>query len=265
MKKYFRDNDYFTPSHVKHYAGDILFFKTRVYFYLLLVKRIVLSSIFKARRGLYNHAFWAESSFNTLKDLEKCGIKFNISGLNYIRETEGPVVFVANHMSNLETFILPSIILPEKPLVFVIKESLRKSPFFGEIMKATSAISVGRKNPKKDLKTVLTEGEKILKDGISIAIFPQSTRHSYFDKKKFNSLGIKVAKRAGVPVIPLALKTDCLENGKIIKDFGKLNREKIVYFKFGPAVKIEGNGKFEHEKIVEFISSSLKEWGVELI
>lgn len=264
MKEYFPKDCYVTPDNVNPYKGDILFLKTRIYFFLLLAKRIIVSSITKARRGLYDNEYWAKSSFDTLRDLEGCGVSFNISGIDNIRNVKGPCVFIANHMSNLETFVLPSIILSYKSSAFVIKSSLTHIPFFGSIMKATSSISIGRKNPSEDLQTVLIEGENKLKRGISVIIFPQGTRQTFFDKKKFNSLGVKVARRSNVPIIPIALKTDTLSNGKIFKDFGKLKREKTVYFKFGSPLKIQGNGKEEHETVTEFISSSLKEWGVPL-
>ncbi len=45
-----------------------------------------------------------------------------------------------------------------------------------------------------------------LKKNISVLIFLQTTRELRFDPKKFNTLGIKLAKRAKVPVIPVAVK-----------------------------------------------------------
>jgi len=49
---------------------------------------------------------------------------------------------------------------------------------------------------------------------ISVLIFPQTTRDLRFDPNKFNTLGIKLAKRAKVPVIPVAVKTDAWGMGK---------------------------------------------------
>ena len=50
---------------------------------------------------------------------------------------------------------------------------------------------------------------------ISVLIFPQTTRELFFDPKKFNTLGIKLAKRAKVPVIPIAVKTDAWWHGQM--------------------------------------------------
>jgi 1-acyl-sn-glycerol-3-phosphate acyltransferase len=91
-------------------------------------------------------------------------------------------------------------------------------------------------------------------------VFPQSTRTAQFQPEEFNSIGVKLAKKAEVPIIPVAIKTDFWGNGKIIKDFGKINRDKDVYIEFGEPLQVEGSGKETHTKIIEFIQKKLKEW-----
>jgi 1-acyl-sn-glycerol-3-phosphate acyltransferase len=106
----------------------------------------------------------------------------------------------------------------------------------------------------------MTDGEKLLESGRSVIVFPQSTRGAFIPKQ-FGSIGNKLAKKAGVPVIPIALKTDFWGNGKYIKAAGPLNRDKEVYFEFGHSIEIKGNGKAEHEEVISFIQKKLNEWG----
>ena len=77
----------------------------------------------------------------------------------------------------------------------------------------------------------------------------------------FNTLGIKLAARAGVPVVPVAIKTDFQGNGKFIKDMGPIDPQKTLYFKFGGPLAVEGNGRRAHQRVVEFIAENLKAWG----
>ena len=135
-----------------------------------------------------------------------------------------------------------------------------KIPYFKEILLAMNAVAVTRTNPREDLKTVLSEGKKVLQSGRSIIVFPQATRSEKFDPEKFNTIGVKLAKSAGVPVVPLALKTDFLGNGKYIRDMGPIHPEKEVYFEFAPAMQITGNGQEQHRQIIEFIQSRLDCW-----
>ncbi len=77
-----------------------------------------------------------------------------------------------------------------------------------------------------------------------------------------SSIGIKLAKKAGVPVIPLALKTDCWQNGKPIKDFGRLDTTKMAHFAFGEPIAIAGKGDAEQAAVNAFIAEKLKKWQV---
>lgn len=223
--------------------------------------RILLYSNRQAKKGIYDDVRWYDSSIDTLKSLERAGIQFHLEGMDNIRKVECPVVFVSNHMSTLETMILPSIIRPIKPVLYVIKEELGKYPLFGPIALAREPILVGRANPREDLKIVLEEGSKKLQEGKSVIIFPQKTRSIVFDPTLFNSLGNKLAKRNNVPVIPLALITDAWGNGKYIKEAGKIDPSKPVHLAFGQPIYIKGNGAEEHQKIIEFIAGKFKEWG----
>jgi 1-acyl-sn-glycerol-3-phosphate acyltransferase len=188
------------------------------------------------------------------------GGKFHITGMENITKSEGPVLFISNHMSTLETMIFPSIIGPLRELTFVVKESLVNHPLFGDVMRSRNPIVVGRTDPRKDLEAVMTGGADLLSDGVSIVIFPQSTRSVEFKPEEFNSIGVKLAKKTGVDIVPIAIKTDFWGNGKIIKEIGIIDRHKPIYIKFGEPMKVTGNGKEENQKIVEFIQSSLKEW-----
>jgi len=226
--------------------------------------RQILPIVFKAsrlaKRGLYSDEEWCKSSVNALKALESAGVKFNIRGVDNFINLDVPCVFIGNHMSTLETFILPCIIAPYKKVTFVVKQSLVEYPVFKYVMRSRDPITVTRTNPRDDLKTVLEGGKKRLSEGVSIIIFPQTTRVLEFDPKEFNTIGIKLAQRANVPVVPIALKTDAWENGSVLKDFGKINPEKTVYFEFGKPLWIKDKGVEEHKQIINFIQSKLEEW-----
>ena len=166
-------------------------------------------------------------------------------------------------MSTLETFILPTLIAPFKDTTFVVKQSLVDYPVFKHIMRTRDPITVGRTNPREDLKAVLEGGAARLQAGMSVIIFPQTTRTSVFDPEQFNTIGVKLAKKAGVPIVPIALKTDAWGNGALLKDYGRIDPSKKVYFAFGKPLQIKDRGTEEQHKIVEFIAGKLKKWETE--
>ncbi len=229
-------------------------------FYTRFIGVVFRASIL-AKRGEYDGAAWAASSLEVLRLLEGIGVCIQISGLDNIQKTDSPCVIIGNHMSMMETLLLPGIVQPLKPATFVIKESLLTYPVFKHVMRARDPVAVSRTNPRQDLKTVLDEGEKRLQSGISIIVFPQTTRSNTFDPGQMSSIGVKLAKKCGVPVIPLALKTDAWQNGKYLKDFGIIDAEKEVCFAFGESFPVMGKGAEEQQTINTFIVERLSEWG----
>jgi 1-acyl-sn-glycerol-3-phosphate acyltransferase len=256
---YFRSDRYQTEEKDKPTIWDRLRSDSRLYF-TLKYANIVLKTRKLAVRKKYDTRDWTDSSYYIFRFIEKSGGRFNITGMENITKPEGPVLFISNHMSTLETMILPCIIAPHKELTFVVKESLVRHPLFKDVMLSRNPVVVGRSDPRKDLEAVMNGGAELLSKGISIVIFPQSTRNLDFKPEEFNSLGVKLAKKAGVTVVPIALKTDFWGNGKLIKELGPLDHKKTIHFKFGEPFMVTGNGKEDNNRIISFIQTSLEEW-----
>lgn len=220
---------------------------------------IVIKFSLVSKRGNFTNDGWWASSIGVLRALESVGVTMEINGLDNIRSVDGPVVFIGNHLSMLETVVLPAILLPYKPITYVVKQSLLDYPVFKHVMRASNPVAVSRTNPRHDLKVVLEQGQQRLASGTSMIIFPQTTRTT-FDPKQFSSIGIKLARKAGVPVIPLALLTDAWENGNKIKDLGRIVPPRKAYFSFGEKLEISGKGTTEHQGIIDFIEDHLNRW-----
>lgn len=259
QKGYFSSYSYDTPSGKKFTLCERLKLNNLLYF-IYKYAIIVFRTRKQARRGLYDDKAWADSSYYIFRFIEKAGGIFHLSGMENIAKSPEPVVFICNHMSTLETMILPGLISPHRRVTFVVKESLVKHPLFGDVMKSRNPIIVGRTDPRKDLEAVMNGGMELLSKGISLVIFPQSTRSVVFRPEDFNSLGVKLAKKAGVKVVPVALKTDFWGNGRLIREVGPIDRNKPIFIRFGEPISISGTGKEENQMIIDFIISSLEEW-----
>lgn len=229
-------------------------------FYLKLVG-IVLRCSRLARLGRYDHVAWARSSEAVTGYLEASGCRLHIEGLGNLDPLDRPCVFIGNHMSSLETFVLPGLLVPRcSNLTFVVKRSLIEYPFFKHVMRSRNPVVVDRVNPRDDLKAVLEQGAERLTAGYSIAIFPQHTRTVEFDPEQFNSIGIKLAARSGAPVVPVALQTTAWSPGKLLKDYGPIIPSRPIYFAFGTPFPVVGRGNEEHQRVVRFIREHLDEW-----
>ena len=229
--------------------------------YYLKAIAIVCKASFAARNGHYDSVDWHDSSVSIVKALEETGCQLHVTGLEHLKGIDRPCIFIGNHMSTLETFVLPSLIMPQGfDLTYVIKRSLVDYPVFGKVARSRDPVVVDRVNPRDDLKVVMEEGARRLAQGRSLIIFPQHTRTVDFDPKQFNSIGIKLAKKTGAIVVPVALLTWAWSAGKLIKDFGPIIPARTIHFAFGEPMEVTDRGQEEQQRIVDFIQRHLDQW-----
>jgi 1-acyl-sn-glycerol-3-phosphate acyltransferase len=257
---WFPGDSYRTPEGIKRSASEHLLLGTRWSVYSHFFATILRSRAL-ARAGRYDDDAWARSSLEIIRFLERCQARFLIEGMDRVRAAEGPLVFVSNHMSTMETLVLPGLIVPMKPVTYVVKEKLMHGFFWGPIMRSRDPISVSRTDPRADLETVLREGPRRLAAGISVIVFPQGTRTETFDRSRFNSLGVKMAAAAGARIIPVAVKTDYWGSGGLFRGFGPIHRDRPVRIEFGDPLPVTGRGKDAHERCLDFMETRLRAWG----
>lgn len=260
MPDTFPHNRYDTPENTPRWWVDKLAFGSRWSFFAGFLG-LVLRYWWPARQGRYGRQMWAASCRDVLRLVEACGGRVHITGLDNLRRGTGPYVFVSNHMSSLETAVMPALIAPLMPVTFVAKSSVVKYPFFGRLISATDPIVVHRENPRQDFEAVMKAGQAHLAAGTSVVVYPQSTRTAVFDPKAFNTLGVKLAKRARVPLLPVAVKTDFWDNGDYLKDFGPIHRQRPIHLAFGTPIPV-ANGKEAHQQVIDFIQAHLQQWQV---
>ncbi len=221
---------------------------------------IVLGSAWKAKRGLYDGKAWSDSSIDVMRALESVGVQFDIRGMRHLHAVDGPCLIVGNHQGTLETMVLPGIVQPIREVTFVVKHQLVEYPIFKHVMRARNPVAVSQTDPRGDFKLMMSGGKERLDDGISLVVFPQGQRQLVWDPNQFNSIGVKLASRAKVPIVPVALKTDAWALGPIIADFGKIDPTKKVHFEFGPPIEVEGRGGDENQAMIDFVGEKLGQW-----
>ncbi len=229
------------------------------------IAAVVVKASRKAKAGRYDDREWIKSSLAVVEAIESVGGRLVIENVAAFSGLSGPAIVVGNHMSTLETFVLPSVLASHRRATFVVKRELVEMPVFKHIMISRQPVVVGRENPREDLRTMMEEGEARLRGGMSLIVFPQTTRAASFTPAEFNSIAVKLARRAGVPVIPLALRSDLWGIGRCLKDCGPVQPDLPVRLSFGDPIEVTGNGREAHEAVVRFITGRLRDWGVPVI
>ncbi len=141
--------------------------------------------------------------------MKKTGSAIHISGQQHI--PDGPVLFVANHGGDFDIPVLLGYV--KKPFGFISKVEVKKLPIISEWMTMISCIFIDRKNRRQAIQSI-RKGSLLLKEGHSLLIFPEGTRNKGGELKEFKTGGIRMAKDAGVPIVPVVIQgtADMFEN-----------------------------------------------------
>lgn len=210
---------------------------------------------------------WVEFCFSTVQITEALGMNVLIEGFKARQAYDGPVIYLCNHMSTVETIFLPPVLHAFGPFNYVAKASLAHLPFLEKAAAITGMIPIGRRSPREDLVNMLQTGTERIGQGNSFLIFPQGTRDSVFRRKVYSSIGAKLAERAACPIVPLAIDTRCLPTrtggilGKVFKDYGTLDTSFDIRLACGPVIP-SAKAKTMHEAAFDWMAGKLESWGL---
>jgi 1-acyl-sn-glycerol-3-phosphate acyltransferase len=114
----------------------------------------------------------------------------------------GAAVYAANHGSALDIPIL----LARLPVDFRMlhKSSLSRVPVLGWSLRFAGHIAIDRRHPFRARRSLATAGRR-LREGASLAVFPEGTRSPDPEVRPFKRGSFVLAIEAGVPVVPITL------------------------------------------------------------
>ena len=235
--------------------------------YTLGITRVFPSCALAEPLGRLSTERWAEFCFSSVTTAEALGMNVIVEGFENRQAVKGPVLYVANHMSMTETILLPPIILVFGPFSYVAKASLAHLPFLEKAADHMRMVPISRTSPREDLVNILRVGTERIKGGDSFLVFPQGTRCEVFSRKRYSSIGAKLAERAGVPVVPIVVDTRCQPTrkrgllAKVFKDFGPVDTSLDLRVACGPAIPL-GRAKDMHEAAFDWMADKLESWGL---
>lgn len=133
-------------------------------------------------------------------DLQR--MQINVVGLEHV-PAEGGAVLAVNHTSYWDFFAAgrgPYEQLGRPPRILA-KDSLFRVPIFGSMMRSAQHVPVAR-GAGRDAFELATER---LRAGELILVLPEQTISATFELLPFKSGAVRMAARAGAPVIPCAV------------------------------------------------------------
>lgn len=164
----------------------------------------------KERRALLKKTYfrWAR------KIMKRTASKMHFKGRENIPK-DRPYLVCANHASLLDIPLL--ICALDEFIGFVSKKEASKMPLIGKWILFSESVMIDRSSARNAAISI-REGVELMKNNRPQVIFPEGTRTNDGKLGDFKAGSMKLAQKAGVPVIPVAIKgTYELLNKKTIK------------------------------------------------
>jgi 1-acyl-sn-glycerol-3-phosphate acyltransferase len=167
---------------------------------------------------------WARAHLKTM------GIAPVYSGLEHA-EGEAPRIFLANHLSTLDIWVL----VPVLPVTtrFVSKRTIFWIPVLGQAMAVAGFIAIDRKDRASAIRS-LARATDTIRGGASVILFPEGTRSRDGILAPFKRGSFHLALEAGVPIVPVAISGtfDVVKPRSIVVHPGP------VHVTFAPAIDV---------------------------
>ncbi|WP_232616792.1 lysophospholipid acyltransferase family protein [Treponema primitia] len=151
------------------------------------------------------------------------GCKLTVTGRENIPRKDG-FCLVGNHNSIFDIVLLLATV--GRPFGFIAKKELAVIPLLNLWILLLGGLFIDRKNIRKAIGTI-NEGIRRIKAGGAMIIFPEGTRGKGRGLLPFKSGSLKLATKAGAPMVPLAItgsydvfeKTYRLHSGPVSVNF----------------------------------------------
>jgi len=142
--------------------------------------------------------------------LRLSGVRVKVRGLELL-DPKQPYVFVSNHRSYLDTATM--FIYTGRRIGLLAKKELLKVPVLGVGMGFVNVMAIDRTNRESAIRTTEAAAKRI-QSGVSFAVFVEGTRAKPGELLPFKKGAFYMARQAGVPVVPVAIKNSDVLMGK---------------------------------------------------
>jgi 1-acyl-sn-glycerol-3-phosphate acyltransferase len=150
------------------------------------------------------------ASFGARAWLWLSGVRIKVRGLELL-DPKQPYVFVSNHRSYLDTAAI--FVYTGRRIGVLAKKELLKVPVLGVGMGFVNVMAIDRTNRESAIRTTEAAAKRI-QSGVSFAVFVEGTRAKPGELLPFKKGAFYMARQAGVPVVPVAIRNSDVLMGK---------------------------------------------------
>lgn len=131
-------------------------------------------------------------------------IKEHVSGIEKIPE-DSRFLLVCNHRSKFDPIITWDI-LRKRDIAFISKPENFSVPVYGNLIRKCCFMGINREDPREALATLKKAADLMIKDEVSVGVYPEGTRNYGEELLPFHNGVFKAAQIANVPIVVAAMR-----------------------------------------------------------
>ena len=172
-------------------------------------------------------------------------VDITVFGLENLPDTN--FCMVSNHMSAFDP--IPFMMSYKKPLTFVGKKEILKTPFIPTAMRTVEGVYLDRDNLRQSLKVMLHVEDDLKQGEMSWMIFPEGTRirDKLLPVADFHHGTFRPAMKAEVPIVPAAI----YGSFRVLKKKPQFKRYPVYVSFLKPIMPEDYKGKSTGEVAIE--------------
>ena len=191
------------------------------------------------------------------RSLDLVKIKINVIGKEKVPKEE--VLFVLNHSSMLDSYILVSSIVKPVGVIIADVPTWRHIPIVSHWLNMMKCVYIDRENNREGMKSIIQASENI-KMGQSMAVFPEGDLTWVKDPhaliSDFKPGALKIAYKAKCPIVPMVIKNSRgTYNG--YEPIGKINSGNVEVEDLDSIYDHIENPKIKTKELAEMIKAKM--------
>lgn len=225
-----------------------------VFIHLILVAPVVLYRYFvyvvKGKEKDYKKIYKL-TNFVFSSVLRLGGIKYKVEGMENLDSVDNGFLVVANHQSYFDIPVI-SLILKERGVSFISKDSILKVGIISHYMKVMDCLFLNRESVKSGMN-MIKDGGKLLKSGVNLTIFPEGTRSDSGVMREFKSGSLKTGTRVKAPIVPISIS----KSYDIHPESWKMCKGEVIVY-IHPAITSEEYSEMNSNELTSIVETTIK-------
>jgi 1-acyl-sn-glycerol-3-phosphate acyltransferase len=224
-----------------------------LFFIILILASTVAIALFILSAGkLKNELICHVGRFIGMSMLMMLGVRLNIHYGDH--DIHRQAVYIVNHSSTLDLFIIISLGLPR--IRYVAKYELQFNPFFFLLGRLTGQIFINRSNSAASVMELQKSYTRVRRQGLSVLVAPEGSRKHEMPVGTFKKGAFRIAQDLQLPVVPVFIDgaVDLCPGGALLSRSGTVN----VWF--GESVSLQGLDEEEFSRKIDDLRNTYIRW-----